>query len=191
MIDLRALREKPTLQGKQVQLVPLSQEHAGDMHRCVFDDETRRLTGTHHEFTLEEIEEWCRTRPEQPDRLDLAVLEEPTGRFAGELALNEVDPENRSAAYRIALSSGEFTDRGLGKESTRLVLSYAFDVIELHRVRLEVYAFNMRAVAAYRACGFSIEGRMRDALCWEGRWHDALIMGVLDREFWAQYSSLS
>ncbi|MDS1268876.1 GNAT family protein [Lipingzhangella sp. LS1_29] len=186
MIDLRALREKPTLHGKRVRLVPLSLDHAPDVYRSVLDEETRRLTGTHHEFTWEEIEEWCRTRPDQPDRLDLAVLEEPTGRFAGELSLADVNPDNESASYRIALSSSEFTDRGLGKESTRLVLSYAFDVIGLHRVGLDVYAFNMRAVAAYRACGFSIEGRLREALYWEGRWHDTLVMGVLDKEFRAQ-----
>ena len=43
--------------------------------------------------------------------------------------------------------------------------------------------FNDRAIAAYRACGFVEEGRERES-CWvEGRWHDDVIMGVLDREF--------
>jgi RimJ/RimL family protein N-acetyltransferase len=46
-------------------------------------------------------------------------------------------------------------------------------------VWLYVYAFNMRAIAVYRTCGFVVEGRLRDALLWEGRRHDALLMAAL------------
>jgi RimJ/RimL family protein N-acetyltransferase len=31
----------------------------------------------------------------------------------------------------------------------------------------------------YEKCGFTVEGRLRDALLWEGRRHDALVMAVL------------
>jgi len=183
MIDLSALRENPTLAGEHVSLVPLSAAHADDFFESTRDEEIRRLTGAHRRPDYEEIRDWCATRADQIDRLDLAIIEEPGGRFVGELALTELDADNESAAYRIALSAIEFTGQGLGREATRLVLEYAFDRIRLHRVWLHVYAFNMRAIAVYRSCGFSVEGRMRDALLWDGRYHDALIMGVLEKEF--------
>ncbi|MBV2366124.1 GNAT family N-acetyltransferase [Streptomonospora nanhaiensis] len=183
MIDLRALREKPTLVGERVRLVPLSAEHADDFYESTRDEEIRRLTGAHRRPGYDEIRQWCATRAEQIDRLDLAIFEEPGGRFVGELALDEVDPDNESAAYRIALSAIEFTGQGLGKEATRLILDYAFNRVRLHRVWLNVYAFNMRAIAVYRACGFTVEGRLRDALLWDGRRHDALVMGLLESDF--------
>ncbi|GAA3728467.1 GNAT family N-acetyltransferase [Salinactinospora qingdaonensis] len=189
MIDLSALRDNPTLSGDRVCLVPLTGEHADDYYRATQDAETRRLTGSHHSVTYEEAHEYCRSRQHQFDRLDLAILELPSERFVGELSLRDVDPDNESAAYRIALSAIEFTGRGLGKEATRLVLEYAFDRLALHRVWLEVYAFNMRAIAAYRSCGFTVEGRLRDALLWEGRRHDALIMAVLEGDFRKAISS--
>lgn len=183
MIDLRALQVKPTLSGERVRLVPLGEEHADDYYHSALNQETRRLTGAHRTLAAEEVLEWCASCGDRPDRLDLAVLEEPGGRFAGELTLSDVDADNESATYRIALSSGEFTDRGLGKEATRLVLEYAFGAVGLYRVQLEVFAFNMRAIAAYRACGFQVEGRKREALLWDGRRHDALVMAILRREF--------
>ncbi|GLU48951.1 GNAT family N-acetyltransferase [Nocardiopsis ansamitocini] len=179
MIDMTALREKPVLAGEHVRLVPLTEEHAEVFHASTLDPEVRRLTGTHRFLDRKEAEDWCATRDAQADRLDLAIIEQHSGRFFGELSLMSVDVDNESAAYRIALSAIEFTGRGLGKEATRLLLDYAFDRIGLHRVWLRVYAFNMRAIAAYLSCGFTVEGRMRDALLWEGRRHDALLMSVL------------
>ena len=43
--------------------------------------------------------------------------------------------------------------RGLGREVTRLVLSWGFDVLGLHRIQLEVLAGNSRAINCYLACG--------------------------------------
>ena len=59
------------------------------------------------------------------------------------------------------------------------MLDYALDVVGLHRIGLEVYDFNARAQYVYAKCGFVPEGRLRDALCWRGEWHDAITMSVL------------
>ena len=69
--------------------------------------------------------------------------------------------------------------RGFGTEITRLVLGYAFDAVGLHRVELEVYAFNPRAQRVYEKCGFRVEGRRREALLWDGERVDVLDMGIL------------
>ncbi|MDE3723198.1 GNAT family N-acetyltransferase [Nocardiopsis sp. N85] len=183
MINTRALRDKPTLTGKRVRLVPLGPEHTDAYFAAGLDEEIRRLTGTHHHLTYGEAKEWCRTRERSTDRLDLAIIAADDGRYLGELSLYAVAPENESAGYRIALSALEFTGRGLGREATRMVLEYAFEHVGLHRVWLHVYAFNMRAIAVYRSCGFSVEGRLRDSLLWEGRRHDALLMAVLENGF--------
>ncbi|GAB3499687.1 GNAT family N-acetyltransferase [Nocardiopsis coralliicola] len=183
MINLSALRDTPALDGDRVRLEPLGPEHADDVYAAGHDTEIRRLTGTHRVRGYDEVCAWCAERPDAADRIDMAILARPEGRFVGELALTDIDPDNESASYRIALSALQFTGRGIGKEATRLVLRYAFTAIGLHRVRLEVFTFNMRAIAVYRSCGFTVEGRLRNALLWDGRRHDALIMGVLAPDF--------
>jgi RimJ/RimL family protein N-acetyltransferase len=47
------------------------------------------------------------------------------------------------------------------------------------QVRLEPLTVNPRARRVYEKCGFVLEGRLRDALHWGGRWHDELVMSVL------------
>ena len=91
------------------------------------------------------------------------------------------DPEGRQLTGTPAPSRPiqGFRDRGLGSEAVSLTLAHAF-AAGLHRVELEVYAFNPRAIAVYERAGFAREGVRRDALRWDGADHDAIPMAALE-----------
>ncbi|MFJ5678502.1 GNAT family N-acetyltransferase [Streptomyces sp. NPDC093097] len=178
MIDTHALAEKPVLEGERIRLVPLADRHAAAFHATFQDPETRRLTGTHRDWTLPELQEWVTACGTRTDRLDLAVEDRATGDYLGDLTLSQIDPDNAHGSFRIALVPAA-TGRGLGPEAIRLLLGHAFDKVGLHRVELEVFAFNERARRSYEKCGFVMEGRMREALRWDGAWHDVLMMAAL------------
>ncbi|GHE85800.1 hypothetical protein GCM10014715_47620 [Streptomyces spiralis] len=61
-----------------------------------------------------------------------------------------------------------------------------FEQLGLHRISLEVYAFNPRARRVYEKVGFLAEGVLRDALLWEGERVDAAVMSILAPE-WSQH----
>jgi len=69
--------------------------------------------------------------------------------------------------------------RGFGTDATRLAVRYGFREMGLHRIELHVLAYNERALAAYQRVGFVVEGRRRDAVFHDGRWHDEVLMAVL------------
>ena len=169
---------KPTIEGERVILRPVSADDVAGLMDLLADPEGNRLTGTHAEFDEETARRWYATRGEQEDRLDLAVVDRATGEYAGEVVLNDLDRDNRSCGFRIGLRPG-FQDRGLGSEATRLILDHAFDVLGLHRIELEVYAFNPRARRVYERAGFVVEGTRREALLWDGEWVDAITMSIL------------
>ena len=176
MVASLSFAAKPTLAGTLVTLRPARGSDA--THLASVDAETYRLTGTHREFGLAELERWYATRGEQTDRIDWAIVENATAAWAGEVVLNELDAENRSCSFRILLQGPAFYGRGLGTEATRLAVDHAF-AVGLHRVELEVYAFNRRAQRVYEKAGFRHEGTKRDALCWDGSWVDAQLMARL------------
>ena len=105
-------------------------------------------------------------------------MDQATGAYVGEVVLTDLDRDNRSCGFRIALSAQRYFGQGYGTEATRLALAYAFDA-GVHRVSLEVYDFNSRARHVYEKCGFVHEGTMRDALLWRGEWVDAHLMAAL------------
>ena len=68
----------------------------------------------------------------------------------------------------------------------RLIVGYGFEQIGLHRISLEVYAFNPRARHVYEKTGFVAEGVLRESLYYGGEWVDATVMSILDHE-WARH----
>lgn len=174
-----AFRDQSTLNGTAVRLEPLTEGHYPDLAPLYVDSEVGRLTGTHHTFSEEEVRHLIATRGDQHDRADWAVVRTADGRAVGDVAVNEFDHRNASASFRIALVGAVEFGQGYGTEATRLVVDHVFGAIGLHRLSLEVFAFNPRAKRVYEKAGFTVEGVQRDALRWDGAWHDAVTMAIL------------
>jgi RimJ/RimL family protein N-acetyltransferase len=178
--------EKPTLTGELVLLRPVEGADAAGLFGI--DPETERLTGSvgkedDPNWTLENVAKWYSTRAGHDNRVDLSIIERATGEWAGEVVLNDLNVHNQSCGFRIGLQGPRFYGRGLGSEATRLVVDYAFGVVGVHRIELQVYAFNPRARHVYEKVGFVHEGTMREALLWDGEWVDAHLMGMLSSDW--------
>jgi len=107
---------------------------------------------------------------------------ETDDRYIGFLGL-KVSDEEQSGRYRIGIENPEYWGRGYGTEVTRLVLRYAFETLQLHRVHLRVAAYNVRARRCYEKAGFRVEGIERHSFQVDGEWQDDVLMAVL-REEW-------
>ncbi|QMU72557.1 GNAT family N-acetyltransferase [Streptacidiphilus sp. P02-A3a] len=175
---------KPTLVGDLVTLRCVTADDLPVLRALWEDPESSRLTGSHPRPNADEskVYAWYATRVGQDDRLDLAVLDNADGAVVGEVVLNDWSPANESCGFRIALVPGHY-GRGLGTEATRLLCGYGFEKLGLHRISLEVYAFNPRARRAYEKAGFVAEGVLRDALRWREERVDATVMSILAPEW--------
>jgi ribosomal protein S18 acetylase RimI-like enzyme len=75
------------------------------------------------------------------------------------------------------------------KSTLRLLLEYAFNLLNLNSVMLGVFAFNLRAITSYRKAGFREIGRRREARIIGRQAHDVVLMDMLAAEFNARYPS--
>jgi RimJ/RimL family protein N-acetyltransferase len=173
--------EKPTITGERVLLRPVDPADAAGL--AAIDEEALLLTGTQRKASLKKLRNWYATRAKHTDRLDLSIIDRASGRWAGEVVLNNLDRANRSCGFRILLGSAEFRDRGLGTEASRLALAHAFERVGVHRVELQVYTFNPRAKHVYDKLGFRYEGTRRQVLRWDGQWIDSHVMAILASEW--------
>lgn len=170
------------LAGSLVRLRPIRDDDLDALWDMLNDPESRRLTGTHATFTREAADRWYRSRGHDTDRLDLAIATMEDDRCVGEAVITGLDVANRNCGFRISLLGPSVFGRGFGTEATRLILGHVFDR-GVHRVDLEVYDFNPRAQRVYEQAGFVVEGVRREALLWEGEYHDAIVMGLLATEW--------
>jgi RimJ/RimL family protein N-acetyltransferase len=93
--------------------------------------------------------------------------------------LHSIDHDHKSAELQIRIGERDSWGRGLGTEAVTLLVRRAFDGLGLHRVQLQVFATNARAIRAYEKAGFEVEGRRRDAVFVGGGYVDLLVMATL------------
>jgi RimJ/RimL family protein N-acetyltransferase len=97
--------------------------------------------------------------------------------------LDYMNPIHGDTYMGIGIGEKEYWGKGYGSDAMNVLLRYAFNELDLHRVTLTVFAFNERAIRMYERTGFKIEGRHRGYLYRDGRRWDLVEMGILKNEW--------
>jgi ribosomal-protein-alanine N-acetyltransferase len=186
MLARLALPALPTLRGERVILRASRDSDVEDRLRHPIDPEEedgygsswrREWDGRRYHARADLT---ARRGPAGPGEYSWAV--EHGGASIGGAGLR-VNVDQHAATYWVGLFVASLRGQRLGREVTRLVLSWAFGELGAHRVQLEVLAFNRRAIDCYLACGFRTEGTRREAELYPDGWHDMILMAVLRSEF--------
>lgn len=146
------------------------------------DPEVARMTGCKPSFTRREVTEFFLACVGDETRFDFLLIA-PDGRIVGESVVNEIDRTVRSANFRICIFRPSERGRGLGSWMVRVTRDFAFSVLGLHRLSLDVFSFNGRAAAAYERAGFRREGVLRDAVRDGDAYGDDILMAMLEDEW--------
>jgi len=156
------------------------------------DPEMRSYIIMYRPMSMADEERWFENLPNRKDDFLFAVEALIDDRWVhiGNVGLENVDWKNSCCVFGIALGEKEYWGKGYGTKTTKTILRYAFNELNLHRVELEVYAYNTRAIRCYVKSGFRHEGTRRQSRFHDGRYHDALRMGILREEFQADPKGL-
>lgn len=147
------------------------------------DEEIRYMTGTKARFSVGQIERHIERIQQDDTRFDFAICLNETDQFVGELSVFDIDLDNQSAGFRIAMNAMQLTGKGYGTEAIELVLDFVFEELKLNRLQLEVYSHNERGLRAYEKNGFKREGVLREALYYQGAFSDEIIMAIIRSDY--------
>ncbi len=115
------------------------------------------------------------------DNRERRFVIEADGEPAGVVELVEIDYIHRGAEFQIIVHP-DFQGWGHARAATVKALDYAFAVLNLHKVYLIVSVENSRAIHIYEQAGFVTEGELREEFFADGRYRNALRMGILQHE---------
>jgi len=125
------------------------------------------------------------TRDER--QIGIGVARRADDRLVGVVRLHGVATQRRSAGYRLALAPAAELGRGAAdavtRETTRLVLAYAFEVLNLNRIHLRLLAADRAARKRWASEGFVEEGILRQEALRDGAYEDVVVMAILRGEW--------
>lgn len=146
------------------------------------DPEVRQYLSLYQPISAVQEERWFERQLESQNS-QVYAIETNAGAHIGNIGLHDINWKERSAELGIVIGEKAYWGAGYGSDAIKTLLRFAFAEMNLHRVQLRVYDFNTRAIRCYEKCGFKQEGCMRESLYHEGRYHDQLLMSILQHEY--------
>ncbi len=163
------------LTAERIFLRPLDVTDAHVLFEQIQDETLRYLTGTTATFSLEQIERHILSIQADPTRFDFAICLN-SGEIIGECSILDIDVKLKQAGFRISMRALPWTGQGYGTEAISCIFQFCFEELRLDQLELEVFSHNERAIATYKKVGFEIVETIPNAVSFEGRSFDEIIM---------------
>ena len=175
------------IQGKQVYLRGLEREDLKLLHKMLND---------------EEVMEWARGRPdnatsmaelekeyeeelkgESAHRRTFIVVHRATRKAIGWASMRWWRPFHTTAEIGVVIGDKGFRGKGIGSEVNTLLTKMAFDQYNMHKVELFTREDNKAAIRSAKKNGYKIEGKVRETVYFNGKFHNGVLMGLLRKEY--------
>jgi len=172
--------------GERVALGPLRHDLASTYARWNNQLEVRRGLDFVGIATRQDQEKWVEDNltkgaEREPKAVEFTIYDRRDATPVGTAGLFQINHSHATGSFGIAL--GERRGQGLGTEATRLVLDFAFNVLNLRNVLLEVIEWNAAGIAAYERAGFRRIGARRAAVMSRGERRDVIFMDAIPDDF--------
>lgn len=134
-------------------------------------------------FTRQGHEAWTRDMINTGKAIQFIICEKKTDRPLGSVYLRDINRLHNKAEYGIFIGEEDALCKGYGTQAARLMLTYAFEELALHKVMLRVLAENVRARRSYEKAGFVQEACLKEEVFLEGSYRDVILMAILKEEW--------
>jgi diamine N-acetyltransferase len=169
--------------GQDVHLRPLESGDLPLIRQWANDPQVRALTGEVTPMSEAGAADFLERVRSERDRVWFSVVLNQDDRVIGEAGLLRMFPAWRTTDLTLILGDPSAWGKGYGTQAIRLLLDYAFGHLNFHRVAVGVVGFNERALHFYESVGFRREGVERDGYFYDHRYHDFVMMSILEDEY--------
>lgn len=112
-----------------------------------------------------------------------SIVELSTGDIIGACGLCYIDWINRNADFSIYIGKDNvYIDDIYAIEASKLMMKYAFEELNLHRLWSEIYSFDEKKKKMFAKLGFALEGEHRQTHWTNGKWCNSLFFGILNMD---------
>ncbi len=180
------LSQKPLfLVGKKTVLRPVSKSDIPLLWHWINDPEVREFVSHDLPNTEKQEEEWVNTIGSD-DKNIVLIIETNERVPIGVISLNYIKWRDRVATTGTIIGEKQFWNKGYGTDAKMILLDYAFNTLNLHKICSAVIDFNKRSLRYSLHCGYKIEGTRKRHIFKKGRYRDLIELGLF-KEDWLPY----
>lgn len=133
--------------------------------------------------SLQNIKEFVEKMDGNPDEIFLAICLKEDGRHIGNIKLGTINWIHRFADVSLLIGEKTYWGKGIGTEAIDILAGFAFNVLNLNKLRSGCYADNVGSARAFIKAGFIKEGTLKKQWMVNGIYQDELIFGLSARDW--------
>lgn len=174
--------------GKKVRLRAYRREDIPLRLSYINDCEVQRnlVSDIPYPLTLHEEESWFESISALQDTYKFAIETLEDNHFIGGCSINHVDWKNSVATVGIFIGDKAYRGNGYGTDAMNVLMSFIFKQMNINKIRLTCYSFNIQAIKCYEKCGLVTEGILRQEIFRDRQYYDKVAMGILREEYFSK-----
>jgi N-acetyltransferase len=178
--------EPVTLRGSVVALEPMRMDHVDALTRVGLDPELWRWIPS-SVSSAEEMRRYVATALDEQRRgvsLPFVIITRGTEQVVGSTRYGNIDLANRRLEIGWTWVTAAHQRTAVNTEAKLLLLTHAFERLQVNRVELKTDALNLKSRAAITRLGAIEEGTLRKHLVTStGRIRDTVYFSIIDSEW--------
>jgi len=112
-----------------------------------------------------------------------AIICKKEQKHIGNIKLGDINWVHRRAYLGLLIGNKNYWGKGYATEACDLIVWYAFNRLNIHKLSVALSEDNVSALKVYKKLGFQIEGTRKQECYKEGKYFDAIDMGILQHEY--------
>lgn len=171
----------PQLEGRRVLLRAVTPADVGARYCAWLNDPTiNRFLETRHEVqTLDSVRRYVEAMRADPRQNFWAICVEAGARHIGNIKLGPINAAHGHADVSVFLGEKDCWGHGYATEAIALVARFAFQTLQLNKLKAGAYRENVASIRAFEKCGFRQEGALRRHLRSDEGYTDMIVLGRL------------
>ncbi len=175
------------LNGENIVLRPLKIEDLQKTHDWRNNLELIKMTqGIRFPKTLNMDKDWFDSALNDKSNRNVyfGIDEISSGDFVGIIQLNNIDYISGTAIWGFIIGDKSKQGKGYSTEAPRLMFEYAFNILNLRKIFGYPIEYNNATFKMHQKIGgFIEEGRLKNHVYFDGKYHDVLILSIFKEDF--------
>jgi RimJ/RimL family protein N-acetyltransferase len=170
-------RRRFMIAGEHVILRAFEPQDGERCYRWMNDPNIVRTLKSRYPIAFQNEIEWLQ-RAMQPDGTErhFAIERKDDRAHIGNASIHDIDWVSRTASFGLFIGEPTAWNKGFGSDAISTLVRFAFDEMNLQKLRINVFDYNDRAKHVLDTHGFVQEGRLRREFYREGTYHDIVIL---------------
>lgn len=171
------------IEGDKIALITMNPERVSLYCKWANDPICRKYLRNDIPTTIEEFKKIMEPQMGVKQVIPLNIFHKSDKKVVGTVGLLHINWYNRRAMIFYLIGEREYWGHGLATEAVKLMLDYAFQEIDLHKIFSGVIITNIASIRILEKLGFTLEGIDRDEFYIDGKYHDSKQYSILKNEW--------